>query len=75
VTVQLTHESSTDARAEAQSELRFGPFRLEAAKQLWREDQPMHLRRQSLGTLRYLAARPHQLVTKEERLKQLWPGI
>ena len=25
--------------------------------------------------LRYLAERPDQLVTKEELLKQLWPGI
>jgi DNA-binding winged helix-turn-helix (wHTH) protein len=73
--VQMTSENSTDAQAEAQSELRFGPFRLEAAKQLWQGDQLMNLRRQSLATLRYLAERPHQLVTKEELLKQLWPGI
>jgi DNA-binding winged helix-turn-helix (wHTH) protein len=52
------------------SELHFGPFRLEATKQLWRGDQQIHLRRQTLALLRYLAERPGQLVDKEELRKQ-----
>ena len=71
----MTPENSTEAEAEALPELRFGPFRLEAAKQLWRGDQLVHLRRQTLALLRHLAGRPGQLVKKEELLKQLWPGI
>jgi len=55
--------------------LHFGPFSLEATKQLWRGDQQIHLRRQTLALLRYLAERPGRLVDKEELLKQLWPGI
>ena len=58
-----------------ESALSFGPFRLEAAKQLWRGNQLIHLRRQSLALLRYLAERPGQLITKEELLSQLWPRI
>ncbi len=70
----MTQENNRGATL-SESELHFGPFRLEAAKQLWREDQLINLRRQSLAMLRYLAERPHQLVTKEELLEQLWPGI
>jgi DNA-binding winged helix-turn-helix (wHTH) protein len=55
--------------------LHFGPFSLKATKQLWRGDQQIHLRRQTLALLRYLAERPGQLVDKEELRKQLWPGI
>jgi DNA-binding winged helix-turn-helix (wHTH) protein/predicted ATPase len=72
--VQMLQENSTDAQAWAQ-ELHFGPFRLEAGKQLWRGDQPIHLRRHSLALLRYLAERPGQQIKKEELLTQLWPGI
>src|SRR5262249_34199028 len=73
--VRVAPESSTDMQAAVESELYFGPFRLEAAKQLWRGDRPVDLRPRSLATLRYLAERPAQLITKEELLKQLWPGI
>jgi DNA-binding winged helix-turn-helix (wHTH) protein/predicted ATPase len=73
--VQMTQEISTDPQAEGQSKLRFGPFCLEAAKRLWRGNQLVDLRPRSLAMLRYLAGRPSQLVTKEELLKQLWPGI
>ena len=58
-----------------ESELHFGPFRLEDAKQLWRGDQPIHLRRQTLSLLRHLAERPDRLVTKDELINELWPGI
>jgi DNA-binding winged helix-turn-helix (wHTH) protein/tetratricopeptide (TPR) repeat protein len=69
------HENSTDTHTETQSELRFGPFRLEAVKQLWRSNQLVDLRPRSLAMLRYLAERPDQLITKKELLTQLWPGI
>ena len=67
-------QESNDVQT-VESELHFGSFRLEIAKQLWRSDQPVDLRPRTLALLRYLAERPHQLVTKEELLTQLWPGI
>ena len=57
------------------SNLYFGPFRLERDIRLWRGEQVVELRPRSLAVLRYLAARPGQLVTEEELLKRLWPGI
>jgi hypothetical protein len=68
-------ESSADAQTMVESELYFGPFCLEAAKQLWCGDQRIDLRPRSLAMLQYLAERPGRLITKEELLKQLWPGI
>src|SRR5262249_39719162 len=73
--VQMAQASSTNAQPTAELALHFGPFCLEAAKQLWRGDQRIDLRPRSLAMLRYLLERPHQLVTKEELLKRLWPGI
>jgi DNA-binding winged helix-turn-helix (wHTH) protein len=35
----------------------------------------VEIRPRPLAMLRYLAERPQQLVTKEELLKRLWPGI
>lgn len=57
------------------SNLYFGPFRLERDICLWRGERVVELRPRSLAVLRYLAARPGQLVTEEELLKRLWPGI
>src|SRR5262245_20293447 len=71
----MAQASSTNAQPTAELALHFGPFCLEAAKQLWRGDQRIDLRPRSLAMLRYLLERPHQLVTKEELLKKLWPGI
>lgn len=71
----MAPKNSEETKLLAEAELCFGPFRLEAAKQLWRGDQLIGLRPQPLALLRYLAERPAQLVTKEELLKQLWPGI
>lgn len=68
-------ENSTDAQAEALSELRFDPFCLEATERLRCGDQLVDLRPQSLAMLRYLAERSGQVVAKQELLKQLWPGI
>ncbi|MBI3797369.1 MAG: winged helix-turn-helix domain-containing protein [Deltaproteobacteria bacterium] len=57
------------------SDLGFGPFRLTGAKQLWRGEQLVNLRPRPLAVLRYLAERPGRLVSSEELLKRLWPGI
>jgi DNA-binding winged helix-turn-helix (wHTH) protein len=57
------------------SNLYFGPFRLERNIRLWRGEQVVEWRPRSLAVLRYLAARPGQLVTEEQLLKRLWPGI
>jgi DNA-binding winged helix-turn-helix (wHTH) protein len=66
-------EIPTPVRAE--SDLYFGPFHLEQAKRLWRGNQLVGVRPQPLAVLRYLAERQGQLVTGEELLKLLWPGI
>jgi DNA-binding winged helix-turn-helix (wHTH) protein/predicted ATPase len=71
----MIQEHDVETPLLSESEVSFGPFRLEAAKQLWRGGQRIHLRRHSLAVLRYLAERPRQLVKKEELLKQLWPKI
>jgi DNA-binding winged helix-turn-helix (wHTH) protein/tetratricopeptide (TPR) repeat protein len=71
----MIQEHDVETPLLSESEMSFGPFRLEAAKQLWRGGQRIHLRRHSLAVLRYLAERPCQLVKKEELLKQLWPKI
>jgi predicted ATPase len=48
---------------------------LEQAKRLWRGNQQVEVRPRPLSVLRYLAERPGQLLTGEELLKRLWPGI
>jgi hypothetical protein len=52
--------------AGAESDLHFGPFRLERNTRLWHEERLVALRPQALAVLRYIAERPGQLVTKEE---------
>ncbi|GGJ42401.1 hypothetical protein GCM10011320_57510 [Neoroseomonas lacus] len=42
---------------------------------LRREDQQVPLRPKAFDALRYLAEHPHQLLTKEELLQALWPGV
>jgi len=71
----MTHKNNSKTQLMSESTLSFGPFRVEAAKHLWRRDQLIGLRPRSLAMLRYLAGRPGQLVTKKELLTQLWPGI
>ncbi len=58
-----------------ESGLCFGPFRLEGVSRLWRGERRVEVRPRPLAVLRYLAERPGRLVTSEELLKQLWPGI
>lgn len=71
----MNQESSTDTSTAEEPALIFGPFCVEAAKRLWRGDQLVEIRPRPLAMLRYLAERPNQLVTKEELLQRLWPGI
>src|SRR5262249_39681375 len=52
------------------------PFRLDSTNQiLWHGAQAIPLTPKAFTVLRYLMARPGQLVTKEELLNAAWPGI
>ncbi len=56
--------------------IRFGPFALDAANaRLYRGDEVVAVRGKTLAVLEYLAARPRQLVTKDELLRELWPEV
>ncbi len=53
----------------------FGPFYVEGPPgRLWRGDQAIALRPQSLALLRYLVAHPGRLVTKAEVRQHVWAG-
>jgi len=67
--------SKTPPQAAAEADLYFGPFRLENSKRLWQGKELVNVRPRTLAVLRYLSERSGQLVTGEELLKQLWPGI
>ena len=55
--------------------LTFGPFRLERTQgRLWRGEQGIALRPQSLALLRYLVEHPGRLVTKAELRQHVWAG-
>ena len=71
----MSQGSGTEPSTEGEPALIFGSFCVETAKRLWRDGQLVEIRPRPLAMLRYLAERPHQLVTKEELLKRLWPGI
>jgi DNA-binding winged helix-turn-helix (wHTH) protein/tetratricopeptide (TPR) repeat protein len=56
--------------------LHFPPFRLDlVAGQLFRGDEPVALRPKTFSTLCHLAERPGALVTKDELLAAVWPGV
>jgi predicted ATPase/DNA-binding winged helix-turn-helix (wHTH) protein len=55
--------------------LRFGPYQLEGVKRLWCNNNLVEVRPRPLTVLRYLAERQGRLVTGDELLRQLWPGI
>src|SRR4029453_16315451 len=57
------------------SVLTFGPYNLEGVKRLLCGDQLLEIRPRPLTVLRYLAERQGRLVTGDELLRQLWPGI
>jgi hypothetical protein len=53
----------------------FGPFRFEGTPGgLWRGEQPIALRPQTLAMLRYLVEHPGRLVTKAELRQHVWAG-
>jgi len=53
----------------------FGPFRLDPeARQLFRDEEPIHLRRKSGEILWLLLQRPGELISKDEILKEIWPN-
>ena len=65
--------SSARADRPASSVLRFGPFRLDVAEaRLSRDDRPVALRPKAFELLVALAARPNELVTKDELLDRVW---
>jgi len=56
--------------------IRFPPFALDAPNaRLYRGDEVIPLRGKTLAVLEYLVARPGQLVTKDELLKEIWPEV
>jgi pimeloyl-ACP methyl ester carboxylesterase len=56
--------------------LQFGPFRLDAAAGvLWRHDEAVPLTPKAFAVLSHLAARPGRLVSKDELLDAVWPGV
>ena len=56
--------------------LGFGPFQLDLEnEQLRQEGRAIHLRPKSFAVLRYLAEHPRRLITKDELLEAVWPGI
>lgn len=62
--------------SEPQTEIHFGPFRLDlTAQELWRDGQRVALRPKTWVLLRYLAERPERLVTKDELLDGVWAGV
>src|SRR5262245_54195931 len=71
----MAQESELPIHAVAESDLHFGPFRLERYERLWHGEHLVALRPRALAVLRYLAERPGQLVTKEELLTHLWPRL
>ena len=59
----------------AERSLTFGPFRLDLFQnRLWRQEQPIALRPQSLAVLRYLVLHADRLVTKAELRQHVWGG-
>jgi len=53
----------------------FGPFRLDVLQgRVWRGDQAIAMRPQSLALLRYLVEHPGRLVTKAELRQHVWAG-
>jgi DNA-binding winged helix-turn-helix (wHTH) protein/predicted ATPase len=57
-------------------DFQFGPFRLDFQNErLWREGAEIVLRPKSFAVLRYLVAHAGRLVTRDEVLQAVWPGI
>jgi predicted ATPase/DNA-binding winged helix-turn-helix (wHTH) protein len=54
----------------------FGPFCLHPAERLLtRDGEPVQLRGRAFDLLVALASRPHQLISKSDLLREVWPGL
>ena len=57
-------------------QLRFGPFRFDPVNQwLWHGAQAVELVPKAFAVLSYLIAHPGRLITREELLQAVWPGV
>src|SRR5919197_85229 len=60
----------------AADQVLFPPFRLDLVEErLWQDTRLIPLRPKTFAVLRYLAERPGRLVTNEELLQAVWPGV
>src|SRR5882757_1957147 len=59
----------------AQAELAFGRFRLQAGRQLFFDGQPVSLGAKPLNILTALVTAQGDLVTKDELIDRVWPGM
>ena len=51
-------------------------FRLDASdERLWKGDQPVQITNKAFQLLRYFVANPRRLLTKDELLEKIWPGV
>jgi urea transport system substrate-binding protein len=56
--------------------LLFAPFRLDLDnEELWRDTDRVSIRPKTFAVLRYLARHPQRLITKQELLEHVWPGV
>ena len=69
--------SRPDSKAALQRDaISFGPFRLHVAQQLLLKDgKPVRLGSRSLDILAVLLERSGELVSKDELIDRVWPGI
>ena len=57
------------------STIPFGPYRLDPkGPKLWKGDESVALQKRPLAVLCYLAARPGELVGRDELIRTLWAG-
>src|SRR4051794_4311475 len=65
-----------ESHSMAQEELVLGVYRLDPTRRLLRrDDQPIELKPKALDILCVLAAARGQLVTKDDLMSQVWPGL
>src|SRR5262245_14048361 len=61
---------------DARGQLQFGEYRLDPSdERLWRGDKALRLPPRAFAVLRYLVEHPDRLVTKDELLGALRPGV
>jgi DNA-binding winged helix-turn-helix (wHTH) protein/tetratricopeptide (TPR) repeat protein len=66
---------TTRTSAMTPSTITFGPYRLDPkGPKLWKGDESVALQKRPLAVLCYLAARPGELVGRDELIRTLWAG-